>query len=178
MNPFADCVILTGADVRLACDIAWQRQTENAAKGRRDARGLDNATNFAAFVLHLQGAFGEVGFASLHCLCAKKVTLGSWCDVGPIEVKAVLDPTHCMIVRPETPPETVCALMLVSRLPRVPMIGWAVAGEVMRKEWLRDPNKRGAPAFFVPEAYLRRGLVPRARLFAGSPVASQPEEVW
>ncbi len=171
MNPFNDAAILTEGDVRRACEIAVSRQIENLRARRPDARGV-KLSPWEGLLLHLQGAVGEVAFAVLHGLTATKGTLGSFADVGAVEVKAITDPTHCLIVRPETPPETVCALMLVAHCPRVPMLGWIVARDAMRDEWRRDPNGRKAVAFFVPAKALRLGLVPRKLL------VREPEEVW
>lgn len=170
MNPVSDYVVMTDADLRRACEIASARQIENTRKGRANARGLDtNGSRWQELLLHLQGAIGEVGFAAMHGLQASKGTLGAFADVGLVEVKAIIDPAHRLVLRLDTPADTLCALMYVARVPHVVLVGWCVARDVMIDKWRGDLKGRGQ-TFNVPEQALTRGLVPRSRLIR--------EEVW
>lgn len=151
-------VILSEQQMLIAMQIALARQQDNWNQGRRSTRGLNDEGNWPMQLsLHIQGAVGEVAFAAMHGANAEVGVIGSACDVGRVEVKSVLNHHHSMIVRQGTPADQACALVFIAP-PRASLLGWAIAGDVMRDEFVKDVG-RGSQ-WFVPPTALHAGPVP------------------
>jgi hypothetical protein len=69
----------------------------------------------------------------------------------------VLNHHHSMIVRHGTARDQACALVFIAP-PRASLLGWAIAGDVMRDEFVKDVGR--GPQWFVPPTALHVGPVP------------------
>jgi hypothetical protein len=151
-------IVMNDEMMASACAIALARQQENWQAGRRSTRGLKDDGNWPLQLgIHIQGALGEVAFAAMHRAEASVGTIGAHADVGRVEVKAIMDRNHSMIIRRGTPQDTPCALVFLDP-PRAELLGWCIAGDLMQEQYLRDVGR--GPQYFVPRHALREGAVP------------------
>ena len=158
MNAPLTKITMSNAMLMSGCAIALRRQQENWNAGRRSTRGLGDDGNWPLQLgYHIQGALGEVAFASLHGVAARVGAIGASADVGSVEVKTVMSRSHSMIIRMGTLSDTPCALIFLDP-PCAEILGWCIAGEVMHDRHLRDVG-RGAQ-YFVPASALRGGSIP------------------
>jgi len=144
-------VTLTRFEMLIAASIGVRRHIGVAANGQHrsplgdgDAWGND-----------IEGACGEVAFAKVANVyydgSVNTFTKGG--DVGKVQIRTRRKPTYELIIRPHDRDDDVFVLVR-GVAPRYQVVGWLVAREAKRAEWLHDYGD-GAPAYFVPDGALR-----------------------
>lgn len=103
----------------------------------------------------IEGFAGEIAFcAALEIFCPFRVGAMSLPDVGIVEVRTMREHHFDLKVKLGANDETPHALV-TGRIPQFRVHGWVYGREAKRKEWVRDFQDRGQPAYYVPQRALR-----------------------
>jgi len=146
---------LTWPEIRTATEVAVHRQMYDFAKGMKHHHGL-NAAFFDSFGINIRGCVAEI--ATAKALGVYWTGLGGFGlpDVGAgIEVRAISNPGHRLIMHDDDPDEYIGVLAYVGDDPKkVRILGWLPASDCKKKEFLKDPVG-GREAYFIPQTALR-----------------------
>jgi len=143
-------VNLTFSEMRIAVEVAAQRQCQNLRNGRHHRYGLSGEEGWTP---HIEGACGEMAVAkylgiywsgSLGDLKAK--------DVGEFQVRTASNHDYRLILH-EADKDDGVFLLVTGVAPELMLRGWIVARDGKKPENWSDP-KGGRPAFFVPQIAL------------------------
>lgn len=142
-------VVLEQDLIRRAARAGVERQLRNLARG--DAHGF----NGDGWGVHVEGAAGELAFATAHGLPWIDVaddfsTLPG--DVGPFQVRTTARMNGSLIVH-ERDPDDAPFVLVTGRVPRFVLRGWLYGREAKDSRWWRTDT--GRPAYFVPQSALR-----------------------
>ena len=150
-------VTLEPWQVKFADSVARRRQ-DAAERRRRQSVNGGASEGEEAFYNHILGCRGEAAcklWLNPISWQAYAERISNLPDLGDfIDVKAVENPKHRLLVQAEAKTHWAYVLALGHRHPRWEMVGWCWGSEAKKREYWRDP-KGGRPAYFVPRERLR-----------------------
>lgn len=150
-------IYLTHDEVEKARHYGTLRQEHSVQQGRTDRHGLDPAKGLEVNIL---GVCGEIALARFLKIDPFTPTVDApkhEPDVGPYQVRAVSSALHSLLIREDDNPESIFWLVAKTYVTDLFIIkGWLMAKNGMRKEWLTDRGNGREPAYFVPQARLKR----------------------
>lgn len=146
---------LTYHEVTHASTVGLARHWSALKRSLRETNGSERANHWFT---HQLGAIGELAVAkALSVHWAGNVGKEGRPDIVyngfSIEVRAVTDPSHRLIVHPEDQADFFI-LTVLDELPFVTIAGVLSASDAKKKEYWHDPQG-GRPAFFIPRGSLR-----------------------
>lgn len=143
-------ITLTPAEYVHAAQAGFLRQAANVCRGRRDAHGYSGD----GYDIHVLGAVGEYVVArALGLFWAGPGRLAAP-DVGTLQVRTRSQADYDLIVHPRDADDAVFVLVTGQEL-RYVVRGWMYGRDAKQRHFWRDPAGN-RPAFFVPQACLRR----------------------
>jgi hypothetical protein len=105
---------------------------------------------------NIEGAMGELVYAKAcnRYWRAGVNTFKRVADVDRMEVRTRSEPWHELLIRPDDI-DTRIFVLITGQCPTYFVRGYFRCGEAKQhQEWLDDKGNNGAPAYFVPHAYL------------------------
>lgn len=118
-------------------------------KGVPQSRGRSENDNWTS---HVEGAGGEIA--------ASKVLDIYWemgeskTDASGLEIRTMSQTHYGLLVRPQDIQRDYTCVLVVGCMPKFRVVGWIMARDAKRDEWLFDPSSRGAPCYLVPQEEL------------------------
>lgn len=145
-------VTLTAQEARDSAYVGLTRHTESRRKGTEDGSNSEVGQRLSDDML---GAQAEYAFCKWRgCEWEAHVnTYHSVPDVAPFfEVRAIRNPGHSLIVRPNDAPDRLYVL-LCGDGNAFYVRGWLGGAEARQDQWWRNPHNK-KPAWFVPQSFL------------------------
>lgn len=148
-------VTLTWSERCLAAQVGLWRHFRAVREQRKPTHGLRGGEG-ELLAFHVDGAIGEMAFAkSQNVYWSGSVdTFKSGGDVGTIHVRARSRPDYELNIRDDDP-DGVPFVLVRGSLGTYEIVGWMWSHEAKQPYWQHDYGNRGAPAWFVPDRYLR-----------------------